>query len=196
MKNIIWQSFHITKQQRAKLKNQKPVIIWFTGLSGSGKSTIANALEVELFKIKKHTFLLDGDNIRYGLNKDLGFSKEDRQENIRRVAEVSKLFLDAGLIVITSFISPYKKDRDFARSLVQKDEFIEVFIDTPLEVCKKRDPKGLYKKAKEGLIKEFTGISSPYEKPINPEIHIKTEELGIKKSAQVILDYLKNNSYI
>ena len=196
MKNIVWQDFHITKQQRAKLKNQKPVIIWFTGLSGSGKSTIANALEVELFKIKKHTFLLDGDNIRYGLNKDLGFSKEDRQENIRRVAEVSKLFLDAGLIVITSFISPYKKDRDFARSLVQKDEFIEVFIDTPLEVCKKRDPKGLYKKAKEGIIKEFTGISSSYEEPINPEIHIKTEELDIKKSAQVILDYLKNNSYI
>jgi len=196
MKNITWQNFHITKQQRAKLKNQKPVIIWFTGLSGSGKSTIANALEVELFKIKKHTFLLDGDNIRYGLNKDLGFSKEDRQENIRRVAEVSKLFLDAGLIVITSFISPYKEDRDFARNLVQKDEFIEVFIDTPLEVCEKRDSKGLYKKAKEGTIKEFTGISSSYEKPINPEIHIKTEELGIEKSVQVILDYLKNNNYI
>ena len=196
MKNIIWQSFHITKQQRAKLKNQKPVIIWFTGLSGSGKSTIANALEVELFKIKKHTFLLDGDNIRYGLNKDLGFSKEDRQENIRRVAEVSKLFLDAGLIVITSFISPYKKDRDFARSLVQKDEFIEVFIDTPLEVCKKRDPKGLYKKAKEDIIKEFTGISSSYEEPINPEIHIKNDKMTLKECVEKVIKYLKRYRYI
>lgn len=196
MKDIKWQYFHITKKERIKLKKQKAVIIWFTGLSGSGKSTIANALEIELFNMKKHTFLLDGDNIRHGLNRDLGFSKEDRKENIRRIGEVAKLFVDAGLIVITSFISPYKEDREFVRKLVEKDEYIEVFIDTPLEVCEKRDPKGLYKKAKEGKIKEFTGISAPYERPINPEIHIKTKELNIKEGVKIIIDYLKSNNYI
>lgn len=176
MNRFIYEHKHkLKKEDRVRIKGHKPCIIWLTGLSGSGKSTIASELEYILNKFfKAHTYILDGDNIRRGLNKDLGFSKKDRKENIRRIAEVAKLFVDAGLIVITAFISPFKEDRKFARSLVEKNEFIEVFVDCPIDVCERRDPKGLYEKAKKGIIKDFTGIDSPYEKPENPEVNLKT----------------------
>ncbi len=195
-KNLVYHSYKVTKAQRVKIKSHNPCIIWLTGLSGSGKSTIANALEEKLNSMNIHTYLLDGDNIRQGLNKDLGFSKNDRKENIRRIAEVCKLFVDAGLIVITAFISPFREDRNYARALVERDEFIEVFVDTPLEICEKRDPKGLYKKAREGKIKEFTGIDSPYEPPENPEIHIKTIEFTIPESVNKIIFFLKERRII
>ena len=195
-KYISWHKHKVTKEERSKIKGHKPCILWFTGLSGSGKSTIANALEEILNRKGYHTYLLDGDNIRHGLNKNLGFSAEDRKENIRRIGEVSKLFVDAGLIVITAFISPFKEEREFARSLVNENEFIEVFVDTPLETCEERDPKGLYKKAREGKIKEFTGISSPYETPEMPDIHIRTNRLTIDESVEKILTYLEQNNII
>ncbi len=194
--NIIWHNQNITKERRFTLLKQKPCVIWFTGLSGSGKSTISNAVEVELFKRGIKTYLLDGDNIRHGLNKDLSFSEIDRIENIRRIGEVSKLFVDSGLIVLTAFISPFKSDRQIAKSLVEYDEFIEVFIDSPLDVCESRDPKGLYKKARDGAIKNFTGISSPYELPEEPQIHIKTNEYAISECADIILNYLIKYGYI
>ena len=176
--NIHWQNTDITKSQRAAALNQIPCILWMTGLSGSGKSTIANAVELQLAQKGFHTFLLDGDNIRHGINKDLGFTEADRIENIRRIGEVSKLMIDAGLIVITAFISPFQSDRNMVRELVNVNEFVEIFIDTPLEVAEKRDVKGLYAKARAGELKNFTGIDSPYEEPINPEIIIKTKELA------------------
>ncbi len=194
-KNIVWHDHHVSKQQRAKIKEQKPCILWFTGLSGSGKSTIANAVELKLNELGKHTYLLDGDNIRMGLNQGLGFSEEDRVENIRRIGEVSKLFVDAGLIVLTAFISPFQEERDKVRDLVKEDEFIEIFIDTPLEVCEGRDPKGLYKKAREGEIPNFTGISSPYEAPKKAEIHIKNDKLSIDECVEKVIEYLKNRGY-
>jgi len=194
--NVVWHEHHVTKQERAELKNQKACILWFTGLSGSGKSTVANAVEVKLNELKKHTYLLDGDNIRMGLNKGLGFSDEDRIENIRRIGEISKLFVDAGTIVLTAFISPFKEDRDSVRDLVKDEEFIEIYIDTPLEVCESRDPKGLYKKARSGDIPNFTGISSPYESPKNAEIIIKTDELNIEESVAEIINYLDRNGYL
>ena len=187
--NIVHHTHEVTKDERASIKNQKPCILWFTGLSGSGKSTIANAVEVELNKLNKHTYLLDGDNIRLGLNKGLTFSDKDRVENIRRIGEVSKLFVDSGTIVLTAFISPFIKDRQIIKDLVQEEEFIEVFIDTPLEVCESRDPKGLYKKARNGDIQNFTGISSPYEKPINADIILKNNTL--EESVKMILKYLE-----
>jgi bifunctional enzyme CysN/CysC len=168
------QYFEINREARARLLNQKPICIWFTGLSGSGKSTIANTLEVELHKQGKLSYILDGDNIRHGLNKELGFSEADRIENIRRVSEVAKLMVDAGLIVLVTFISPYRADRELARSKFDEGQFIEVFVDTPIEECERRDPKGLYKKARRGEIKNFTGIDSRYEKPNNPEVLINT----------------------
>ncbi len=195
-KNIVWHDHHVSKEERSSIKEQKPCILWFTGLSGSGKSTIANAVEVRLNELQKHTYLLDGDNIRMGLNIGLDFSDEDRIENIRRIGEVSKLFVDAGIIVLTAFISPFQKERDTVRSLVQEDEFIEVFIDTPLEVCESRDPKGLYKKARKGEIPNFTGISSPYEAPKKPEIHIGNNNINIEKCANLIIMYLKEKKYI
>lgn len=176
-KNLTWHTSSITKYQRAKLKNQKPCVLWLTGLSGSGKSTLANALEKRLFEQGFHTYFLDGDNIRHGLNKDLGFDEISRVENIRRIGEVCKLFVDAGIIVIGAFISPFKKEREMVRELFEKGEFVEIFVDTPLEICEKRDPKGLYKKARSGEIKNFTGIDSPYEAPEDPEIHIVSEDL-------------------
>ena len=194
--NIVWHNQSITKEKRLTLLNQKPCILWFTGLSGSGKSTIANAVELELFKRGRKTYLLDGDNVRHGLNKDLGFSEQDRIENIRRIGEVAKLFVDSGLIVLTAFISPFKSDRQIARSLVKYDEFIEVFIDTPLEVCEQRDPKGLYKKARDGAIKNFTGISSPYEAPEEPQIHIKTDEHSIQECVDIVINYLIKFGYV
>lgn len=188
-KNLFLQHHTITKELRVKNLHQKPYILWFTGLSCSGKSTIANEIEKELYKQGYKTYLLDGDNLRHTLNSDLGFSQQDREENIRRTAHLAKILVDAGLIVITAFISPYTKDREFARSLVAKDEFIEIFVDTSLEVCESRDSKGLYKKARAGEIKDFTGINSPYEKPINAEIIIK--DTSLEKSVQQILNYLK-----
>ena len=195
-KNIVWHDHHISKEERSSIKDQKPCILWFTGLSGSGKSSIANAVESKLLELNKHTYLLDGDNIRMGLNKGLGFSDQDRIENIRRIGEVSKLFVDAGSIVLTAFISPFQKERDAVRSLVKEDEFIEVFIDTPLEVCESRDPKGLYEKARKGEIANFTGISSPYESPTKPEIHIINDKTSIEDVTQQIIGYLKERGYL
>lgn len=192
----MWQEHTISKKKRAKIKNQKPCIVWLTGFSGSGKSTIANALEVKLHSLGYHTYLLDGDNVRHGLNKDLGFSEEDRVENIRRIAEVAKLFMDSGTITITAFISPFVADRELARGLVEKDEFIEVFVDTSLAICEQRDPKGLYKKARKGEIKNFTGIDSPYERPTKAEINLKNDKMPVEESVKIIIEYLKNSGYI
>ena len=172
--NIHWQSLDVTKKARAAAKNQTPAALWFTGLSGSGKSTIANLLEKKLHAAGRHTYILDGDNVRHGLNRDLGFTEADRVENIRRVAEVAKLMVDAGLMVIVSFISPFRAERDMARSLFEDGEFAEVFVDTPIEECARRDPKGLYARALAGEIRNFTGIDSPYEAPGRPEIHLHT----------------------
>ena len=195
-KNIVHHTHLVTKEQRSYIKQQKPCILWFTGLSGSGKSTIANALEVELNRLNKHTYLLDGDNIRLGLNKGLTFSDKDRIENIRRIGEVSKLFVDSGTIVLTAFISPFRKDRQIVKELVNDDEFIEIFIDTPLNICESRDPKGLYKKARNGDIPNFTGISSPYEAPMQAEIHIQTDTVTIEKAIDKIIRYLKDKGYL
>ncbi|HUH50308.1 MAG TPA: adenylyl-sulfate kinase, partial [Mycoplana sp.] len=172
--NVHWQALEVNRDARAALMHQRPAVIWFTGLSGSGKSTVANNLEKLLHAKGRHTYMLDGDNIRHGLNRDLGFTDEDRVENIRRVAEVAKLMADAGLIVLVSFISPFRSERRFARELMNKGDFLEVYVDTPLEECARRDPKGLYKRAISGEISNFTGISSPYEPPENPDLHLKT----------------------
>ena len=189
--NIFWQKTDISREIRAESLGQKPKTIWFTGLSGSGKSTLANAVEKILHIQGKHTMLLDGDNIRMGLNSNLGFEEQDRIENIRRIAEVSKLMNDAGLIVLTSFISPYRADRERARKIIGNDDFIEIYVSTPLEVCEQRDTKGLYKKARSGAIPNFTGISSPYEPPINPEIVIDTSKSSLDDSVEFIINELK-----
>lgn len=191
--NIHWQSMDVTKESRAEQKSQRPRLIWFTGLSGSGKSSIANILEKKLQLMGRHTITLDGDNIRHGLNRDLGFTKEDRVENIRRVGETSKLMVEAGLICISSFISPFASEREMVRNLVAKDEFVEVFVDTPLEVCESRDVKGLYAKARDGKLPNFTGISSPFEAPENPEIRIDTTTTSAEDAAQQIIDYLSRS---
>lgn len=195
-KNLTWQNTNVKKTQRAIIKKQKPCVIWLTGLSASGKSTIANALELELYNMGLHTYLLDGDNVRMGLNSDLGFDNNSRAENIRRIAEVCRLFVDSGIIVISAIISPFENDRNMARELVEKDEFIEVFVDTPLSICEQRDPKGLYKRARSGEIKNFTGITSPYESPKNPEIHLQNTHSSIKKHVNEIIEYLKHNDYM
>lgn len=189
--NVHWQSIEVTSESRSELMGQKPVILWFTGLSGSGKSTIANALEKMLYAQERHTMLLDGDNIRHGLSKDLGFTDADRVENIRRIGEVSKLMTEAGIIVITSFISPFRAERDMVRSLVPEGRFIEIFVDTPLEECEKRDTKGLYKKARTGEIPNLTGINSPYEAPEYPELVLKTTGTTPEELAGTIIEYLK-----
>jgi len=189
--NIAWQPLSIGKAERAALKNQKPRIIWFTGLSGAGKSTIANILDQKLYALGNHTMLLDGDNLRHGLNRDLGFTEADRVENIRRVGEVAKLMVDSGLIVICSFISPYKAERDMVRSLVAEGDFIEVFVNTPIEECMRRDPKGLYTKAREGKIKNFTGIDAPYEAPERPEIRLETVGHRPDELADQIVELLR-----
>jgi len=194
--NVVWSESIITKDRRDDLNKQKSAIIWFTGLSGSGKSTIANALEQKLHGLYFRTYLLDGDNIRHGLTNDLGFSDSDRQENIRRVGEVSKLFIDAGVMVLATFISPFLHDRGRVRNLVRTREFIEIYIKCPLDVCEQRDVKGLYKKARAGEIKHFTGIASPYEEPNNPEITIDTSKLNIEESVDKIISYLLKHSYI
>ena len=194
--NITWHEGSVTRQEREKLLGQKGVTVWMTGLSASGKSTIAVILEQMLLHKHKHAYRLDGDNIRMGLNKNLGFSAEDRAENIRRIGEVAKLFTDAGVIAITSFISPYRKDRDAVRALNKPGEFIEVYVNVSLEAAEKRDPKGLYKKARAGQIKGFTGIDDPYEVPENAEIVIDTEKMKPEVAAEKILAYLEERGYL
>ncbi len=194
--NIKWHHGKITKEDRIKLINQKGVTIWLTGLSGSGKSTIAVELEHALLENSHQAYILDGDNIRHGLNKNLGFSPEDRSENIRRIGEVAKLFTDANIITITAFISPYRRDRENARKLQKDGEFIEVYVKCPLDVCEQRDTKGLYKKARAGEVKEFTGISAPYEEPLNHEIIIDTSKLSVEESTKAILSYLEEKGYV
>jgi bifunctional enzyme CysN/CysC len=189
--NVFRQQLDISKERRKERMGQKPLTLWFTGLSGSGKSTLANEVEKRLFSDGKHTMLLDGDNIRMGLNKNLGFSEKDRIENIRRIAEVAKLMNDAGLIVLTAFISPYIEDRLKARNVIGTDSFIEIYISTPIEECEKRDVKGLYKKARNGDISNFTGISAPYEIPTNPEIEINTVGKTVEETAQYIIDKIQ-----
>ena len=191
--NIRWQELTINKHARAQLKRQKAMCIWFTGLSGSGKSTLANLLEKRLFEMGLHTYLLDGDNLRHGLNRDLGFTEADRVENIRRVAEVARLMVDAGLIVLASFISPYKAERQMARNLLSVGEFVEVFVDTPLSECEKRDVKGLYAKARRGDLKNFTGIDSQYESPESPEILLNTCDSSAEECVDNIIQYLQSS---
>ncbi|MBI3192364.1 MAG: adenylyl-sulfate kinase, partial [Pedosphaera parvula] len=188
--NIYWSHGKVTAGQRALRNGHSGYVVWLTGLSGSGKSTISTELERELFNLGKQAYVLDGDNIRHGLNKDLGFSPEDRQENIRRIGEVARLFADGGFVVITAFISPYRRDRDLVRSIVPKGKFIEVYVNAPVEVCEQRDPKGLYAKARAGEIKEFTGVSAPYEAPRQPEIELHTDQLTVAESIARIIEYL------
>ncbi len=192
MKNIVEHRFEVTRKERNILNGHKGLVLWFTGLSGSGKSTIANALEKELISKNIHTYTLDGDNVRKGLNNNLTFSPEDRTENIRRIAAVSKLMLDAGLVVLSAFVSPYLKDREGVKIAVEEENFIEIYINTPLSECEKRDVKGMYAKARKGEIKEFTGISAPYEVPARPDIEIKTTELTIAESVNKILKEIEH----
>lgn len=196
-KNIYWHKGNISKVDRERQAGHKGVCLWFTGLSGSGKSSIAQEVQSLLYEKGIKTYVLDGDNIRHGLNSDLGFSPEDRNENIRRIGEVSKLFVDAGIIVSTAFISPYKEDRNQVRKIMDKGNFIEVYVEADLETCEQRDPKGLYKKARAGEIKEFTGISAPYEAPDRPELKINTsEEASVRKNAERVINYLNENNYL
>jgi bifunctional enzyme CysN/CysC len=190
--NVHWQALDVNKQARSELKGQKACVVWFTGLSGAGKSTIANLLEKRLLATGRHTYLLDGDNVRHGLNNDLGFTDADRVENIRRVAEVARLMVDAGLIVLVSFISPFRSERQMARETLEEGEFIEVFVDTPLEVAEQRDPKGLYKKAREGQIRHFTGIDSAYERPEAPEVHIETSKISTEEAVELVLRTMRS----
>lgn len=194
--NIVWHEGHVSREQREALLKQKGALIWLTGLPSSGKSTIAFTVEHALIEQGRLAYVLDGDNIRHGLNKNLGFSAEDRAENIRRIGEVGKLFADAGIITLSSFVSPYRVDRDAVRELMGEGDFVEVFIDTPLEMCEERDPKGLYKKARTGEIPNFTGISDPYEAPENPELVIKTGECTPQEAAVQIISYLDENNII
>lgn len=194
--NITWHDSKVTKEERQKLNQHKSAVLWFTGLSGSGKSTLSVELEKELHAQGVHTYRLDGDNVRHGLNNNLGFSPEDRTENIRRIGEVGKLMVDAGLITLTAFISPYREDRDKVREILDEKEFIEVYVKCSVEACEARDPKGLYKKARAGEIKGFTGIDAPYEEPENPELTIETDKQPLKECVQAIIDHLKKNGYL
>lgn len=194
--NITWHGGTIDPQARQKSMKQRGATIWLTGLSASGKSTIARDLERKLFEAHRLCYVLDGDNVRHGLNKDLGFSPKDREENIRRIGEVAALFTDANLIAITAFISPYRNDRDNVRKLMKDGQFIEVLVDCDIDTCEQRDPKGLYKKAKEGKIPEFTGISAPYEAPLNPEIVINSAKLSVDEAGDVLMNYLKDRKFL
>ena len=196
MSNIVWHDHAVDKQSRAEAKGQRPLVIWFTGLSGAGKSTLAGALEQALAAAGKHTYLLDGDNVRHGLCGDLGFDDAARQENIRRVGEVAKLMVDAGLIVLTAFISPFRAERDLVRNLVGEGEFVEVFVDAPLAVCEERDPKGLYKKARAGEIRNFTGIDSAYEAPEQPEIHLLNAGKPVEALVEELMTALRLGNYL
>jgi len=195
-RNIVWHEGNVTKADRERISGHRSCTVWMTGLSASGKSTLAVALEKALWDRGIHSFVLDGDNVRHGLNKDLGFSPEARNENIRRVGEVAKLFTEAGVINATAFISPYRADRDQVRALMAKGDFIEVYVDCPIEVCEQRDPKGLYKKARAGQIPEFTGVSAPYEAPLDPELTVKTAELSEEQALQKLLEFLQGQGYI
>ncbi len=194
--NVVWHNHEVDKSIRSYMKKQRPCLLWFTGLSGSGKSTIAGAVESMLAERLQHTYLMDGDNVRHRLCGDLGFSEEDRIENIRRVGEVAHLMVDSGLIVLTAFISPFKSNREMVRKMLSDGEFIEVHIDTPIDVCETRDPKGLYKKARAGQIKDFTGIDSPYEAPDAAEIRIKNYNISIQEAAKQVIDYLDQHGYL
>jgi len=194
--NVTWHEHKVGREDREKMLKQKGVVLWFTGLSGSGKSTIANEVAYKLHEKGNFSYVLDGDNVRHGLNKDLGFSPEDRDENIRRISEVANLFADSGVIACTAFISPYRKLRNFCRQLVGPGRFFEIYCKASLETCEKRDPKGLYKKAREGIIKEFTGISAPYEEPENPEILVDTDKYNIEESADLVINKLRELNII
>ena len=194
--NIVWHAGNVTREDREKINGHKGFTVWFTGLSGSGKSTVAVAVEKALWDRGVRTYILDGDNVRHGLNANLGFSPEDRTENIRRIGEVAKLFNDAGLVALTAFISPYRADRDKVRALMGAGDFLEVFVDCPVEECEKRDVKGLYAKARAGQIKEFTGISAPYEAPEKPELVLRTHELSEQQSVEKVLGFLEEKGYI
>jgi bifunctional enzyme CysN/CysC len=194
--NIHWQALDVNRRSRATIKGQRPAVLWLTGLSGAGKSTIANLVEKKLHALGKHTYLLDGDNVRHGLNRDLGFTDADRVENIRRVAEVSRLMVDAGLLVLVSFISPFRAERRMARALFEPGEFHEIHVDTPLALAETRDPKGLYKKARRGELKNFTGIDSPYEAPESPEIYVDTTRNAPEQSAEAIVEYLERGGWL
>jgi adenylylsulfate kinase len=195
-KNITWHHGLVERGEREKRNKNRGVILWYTGLSGSGKSTIANEVEKKIFEGGYHTYVLDGDNIRFGLNSNLGFSPEDRTENIRRIGEVAKLFVDAGIIVSTAFISPYREDRDRVRSIVEDGDMVEIFVQCDITICEQRDAKGLYKKARAGEIKEFTGISAPYEEPAHAELTIDSGKHSVEECAQIVIDYLKENNYL
>ncbi|WP_462409605.1 adenylyl-sulfate kinase [Neobacillus sp. Marseille-QA0830] len=195
-RNITWHQTTVTKAERHRLNGHKSCVLWFTGLSGSGKSTLANAVDYALFQNKINSYVLDGDNIRHGLNKDLSFRAEDRKENIRRIGEVAKLFVDSGQIVSSAFISPFREDRELVRGLFEPDEFVEIYLHCPIQVCEDRDPKGLYQKARKGEIPDFTGISSPYEPPVQPEIKIETNKVTIEESVAFIIGYLKDREIL
>ncbi|WP_129705217.1 adenylyl-sulfate kinase [Priestia megaterium] len=194
--NITWHDAGITKEERREQNNHHSFVLWFTGLSGSGKSTVANAVAKALFDKNIRNYVLDGDNVRFGLNKNLGFSAEDRTENIRRIGEVSKLFVDSGQVVLTAFISPFQEDRAQVREILEGNEFLEVYVECPLEECEKRDPKGLYKKARSGEIRDFTGIDSPYESPANAELTINTSTQSVEECVQTVIEYLANRKFI
>lgn len=194
--NVVWHEHKVKREDREKLLNQKGVVLWFTGLPSSGKSTVANEVAYQLQQMNKFAYVLDGDNIRHGLNKDLGFSPEDREENIRRISEVAALFADSGAIAITAFVSPYRKDRDFCRGLAGEGRFVEVLVKASLKSCEERDPKGMYEKARKGVIKEFTGISAPYEEPLEPEIILDTDTMGIEEETAGVIEYLKGQGVI
>jgi adenylylsulfate kinase len=194
--NIVWSDGYLTSEDFERLNKQRGCVVWFTGLSGSGKSTISAIVQRKLFESGHLAYVLDGDNIRHGLNKDLGFSPDDRVENIRRIGEVAKLFREAGIIVLTAFISPYRKDRDAVRAIIDEKRFFEIYVSADVETCKKRDPKGLYEKALSGKIPEFTGISAPYEHPLSPELTVETAAESAEESAQRVLNFLKSSSII
>ena len=194
--NVVWHQSTVSRKRREEKNQHKSAVLWFTGLSGSGKSTLAHAVEEKLYQMGLNTFVLDGDNVRHGLNKDLGFSDQDRKENIRRISEIAKLMLEAGVITLTAFISPFKAERAMARSLMPHGDFIEIHCYCPLEVCEQRDVKGLYKRAREGEIKDFTGISSPYEAPVKPELKIDTNELSLEKSAERVISLLQSKQIL
>ncbi|MEK6460965.1 adenylyl-sulfate kinase [Heyndrickxia faecalis] len=194
--NITWHETKIKKEDRRRLNGHSSAVLWFTGLSGAGKSTLSVAVEQELHRRGIRTYILDGDNIRHGLNKNLGFSPEDRKENIRRIGEVSKLFVDAGVMVLTAFISPYRADRDMVRELVEDNEFVEIYVNCPLEECEQRDPKGLYKKARNGEIQNFTGIDAPYEAPEHPELVVETDKQPLEQAVGQVIRFLEEKGYI